>query len=511
MIREVLFVNIGYENGLYTFKNDDVCSEIPQAIMVNTPFYNQENSLEELVDTISMEPEDDVVFAYHYGNQRLVKRLACVLAEDYGKMVYLVNPKLGKAHCHTDGGHTIYLLEKYEDLENVDDIAFEALAEMPELNQDEGEEAGHGYYMTMRNGYDAFVTGIYPENLSNTLAKHVQLETDTVIEDVSQHLDMNGAFLVNADEECHIEIQDLNCFNHLHTVKEQEVQFDGTTVSFKKIVCSYSQFENWKERGAIYPDYEYYLKIEDEQDLDRFAEELELFKTTARVDTISKRLADECRWTNQCSLKRLTRYRVANDVVKPCITSEKTLLNMQAEPTMRLLEANKLYDRTMIQRKCVECSMKAVCSKCACLPENISQEKFCEFVHKYPFVSEYLLKKRIVNFLGRFSKIFERDRYLEVSSNVHCFEYSNEKKETVGKRNVFVFRKGEDYYSLHMQKGNLMKLEEKYVFLLEAWALEEADDKIIEQAAKKYNLDIPQAEMVVKEGYQHLRKGGMIS
>ena len=511
MIKKVLFINIGYENGLYTFKNDDVCSEIPDGIMVNTPFFNQENSLEELIDIISMEPEDDIVLAYHYGNQKLVKRLACVLAKDYGKIVYLVNPEFGNALCYTGGDYTIYMLENYQNLEKVDDIDFNVLTEIPELNQEKNEDANYGYYMAMRNGYDAFITGIYPDNLSNTLAKHVQLEKDIVIEDASRYLDMNGAFFVNGGENSHIVIQDLNCINHMHIVKEREVQFDGTSASFKNIVCSYSQFVRWKERGVIYPNYEYYLKIENEQDLDRFAEELELFQTYARVDTISKRLADECRWTNQCSLKRLTRYRVANDFIKPCITSEKILFDLQEESTMKLLEANKLCDRTMIQRKCVDCSMKAVCSKCACLPENISQEKFCEFVHKYPFVSEYLLKKRIVNFLGKFSKIFEGDSYLEVSSNVHCFEYPNEKRDIVGKKNVFIFRKGKDYYSLHMQKGTLMKLESKYVFLLEAWALEEATEKIVEQVAEKYNLDISQAEMVVNEGYQYLRKGGMIS
>ena len=143
MSKELLFINIGYENGLYTFKNDDVCSEIPESIMVNTPFYNQENSFEELVDTISMEPEDDIVFAYHYYNQKLVKRLAVVLAEEYGKKIYFVNPE---------------------------ELDFQRLTEMPVLNCP--EEETQGYFAAMRNGYDAFVTGIYPDNLSNTLAKH---------------------------------------------------------------------------------------------------------------------------------------------------------------------------------------------------------------------------------------------------------------------------------------------------------------------------------------------------
>lgn len=507
---EILFVNIGYENGLFTFKNDDICSQIPEGVMVNTPFYNQENSLEELVDTISMEPEENVVFAFRHENQKLVKKLAHLLAAEYGKTIYLVNTELDKNLCYEGEDYAIYLLGSYEALERIDEIAIKTVSELPELLGEDSDGADAGYYMAMRNGYDAFLTGVYPENMSNTLAKHVQLEADVEMEDVSQYLDINGALILRGDKDCRIEIKDKEYFNHLHVIGDNEVRFDSG-VSFKHIVCTYSQFAEWKECGAVSAEYEYYLRIENEKDLEGFARELEIFQESARIDAVSKRLVDECRWTNQCSLKRLTRYRVDEEGVKPCMTSDKTLLDLQAESTMQLLEANKLCDKTIIQRKCVECAMNAVCSKCACLPGTISQEKYCEFVHKYPFVSEYLLKKRIVNFLSRFSKIFAGEAFLEVSSNVHCFEYPNEKKAAVARRSVHIFRKGEEYFVLHMQKGTLMKIEEKYVFLLEAWALEEEIAVIAEKAAEKYALSFETAERVVEEGYQHLKKGGLIS
>lgn len=509
MSKELLFINIGYENGLYTFKNDDVCSEIPESIMVNTPFYNQENSFEELVDTISMEPEDDIVFAYHYYNQKLAKRLAVVLAEEYGKKIYFVNPEFKQGICSINKNVQVYLLEKYEDLGNPEELDFQRLTEMPVLNCP--EEETQGYFAAMRNGYDAFVTGIYPDNLSNTLAKHVQLETDIKIQDPSTYLDINGAFLIKADENCHVEINAADNFNHLHVAEAEQVCFDDTKDSYKRIVCKYSQFADWKEQGKLQSDTDYYLRIEDEQDLNCFAAELQNFKETAKADVISTHLADECRWTQQCSLKRLARYRVVEGEIKPCITSEKSLISADADATRKLLEANKLCDKAMIQRKCMECSLKSVCSKCACLPEAVSQDQFCEFMHKYPYVGQYLLKKRIINFLGRYSKLFSGERYIEVSSNVHCFEYPAKKEDLVAKRNTFVFRKGQDYYYLQLQNGSLIKIEEKYVFLLEAWALEATAEEIVENASVKFGLSHEQAETVVTEGYQHLKKRGMIS
>lgn len=511
MNKEILFINIGYENGLFTFKNEDVCTEIPESIMVNTPFYNQENSLEELVDTISMEPEEDIVFAYNYYNQNLVKRLADILAGEYDKKIYFVNSEFEHSLCSIGDGNQVYLLTKYEDLENLEELKFSPSTIIPEVSCPDKEEKTTGYFAAMRNGYDAFVTGIYPENMSNTLAKHVQLETDMVIQDASNYLDINGAFLVKEDNNCYVEIVDASNYNHLHMAEAGQVRFDDSENSYKRIVCKYSQFADWKKQRKLQKDTVYYLKTENKQDLDCFATELEYFKETAKVSTISARLADECRWTQQCSLKRLTRYRVVDGNVKPCITSEKSLVSVEEDSNKKLLEANKLCDRTMIQRKCMECSMKAVCSMCACLPEAISQEQYCEFIHKYPYVGQYLLKKRIVNFLGSYSKLFGREENVEVSSSVHCFEYPKEKTDIVPKRNAFIFRKGQDYYYLHLQNGSLIKLEGKYVFLLEAWVLEESTEQITENMVTKYELSFEQAEMVVKEGYQHLKKRGMIS
>ena len=307
-----------------------------------------------------------------------------------------------------------------------------------------------------------------------------------------------------------IDIQDKNNFNHLHIIKEEKVQFDETKVSLKNFICSYSQVEDIKRKGKCLLDYEYYLKIENKNDLEKFSVDLDFYKQTGKVDTISKRLVDECRWTNQCSLKRLTRYRVTEDGIKPCITSEKSLLESQEDHMMQLLEANKLCDKAMIQRNCMECAVKDVCSKCACLPNEISREEFCDFMHLYPFVGEYLRKKRIVNFLSKFSKIFEGNAYIEVSSSVHSFEYPIRKTKECAGREVFVFKKNANYYALHIQKGSLIRLEKKYVFLLEAWALERSAEEIVEKMAEKYNMDISSAKMVIEEGYYQLQKGGLI-
>ena len=89
-----------------------------------------------------------------------------------------------------------------------------------------------------------------------------------------------------------IDIQDKNNFNHLHIIKEEKVQFDETKVSLKNFICSYSQVEDIKRKGKCLLDYEYYLKIENKNDLEKFSVDLDFYKQTGKVDTISKRLVD---------------------------------------------------------------------------------------------------------------------------------------------------------------------------------------------------------------------------
>ena len=36
MVEEILFINIGYKDGLYVFENGDIDLDIPNEIMVNT-------------------------------------------------------------------------------------------------------------------------------------------------------------------------------------------------------------------------------------------------------------------------------------------------------------------------------------------------------------------------------------------------------------------------------------------------------------------------------------------
>lgn len=508
---EILYVKIGYENGRYVFKNDLVCSEIPEDICVNTPFFNQENSMDELIETILEEPEEKVVFFYNSENQKLVRELGQRLSAEFGKEIIFVGIGLAQNYLYSNGREKIYLLESFENLRQMEQLHFAECCEIPVLDFVPEHRYDQRYYLTMKNGYEAFVTGIYPEQMSSTLAKHIGIESAEHAKKMSEYLDINGAVFIQNTAASQKKECSLDLIAHCHQIQEDCVEFDDSPYSYQKCVCTYTQFKELEKEKLLKKETAYYLKIEQPADLECFKEELKHFKNSGSIDTVKRRLVDECRWTNQCTLKGLTRYSVKDNYVKPCLTSSQLLMEAEEELDMQLISANKLADRAMITRNCANCEMSLYCSKCACLPEAFEKNMYCKFLQEFTYAAEYLQKRQVVNFISRHSFIFKDMEKIEISSSVHCFEYPVKEKAKPIDRTVCILKKCEEYYFMHLMKGTLIKIERKYVFLLEAWALGESEEKVTVSMAEKYQIPVSDARTLAANGYEMLRKGGMIA
>lgn len=506
MLDRILYVNIDYKDGLYKFENTSVFPQIPENIKVNIPFFYEENSFDELVEVITEEEDTNVVFSCSKDNYPLVKALGDILSTEYNRIIYLVSSDFKKEYCVKKKGSSVYLLRDYKQLNQLPDISFEDIEEEENLFSDNGSSNLElGYYNAMKNGYVAFMTGIYPENLSNTLAKHILVNEKEELENLNDYLDVNGALLVrNSTDKTKDTIQ------HIHLVKEDELCIDYSQSSVRQIICSYSQFDEWRKEKKINRDICYFLKIAKREDLECFARDLEIYKKEGSIDTLEKRIVDECRWSGECSLKRMTRYEVTNGTVKPCLTSNAVLGDVHSDCYTQKIEANKLCDKTMIQRKCTQCSLKNICAKCSCVLAEMTSLEYCDFMHKYPFVREYLKKCQVAAFLGRYSNICEGDRYVRFSSSTKRLVYPANAEKPENAKPLFIFEKGGKYYYLNLAKGTLVRVEGKYVFLLEAWAMGEGKEVMVKNMQLKFNLSKEQAEMVVEEGNQRLRCGGMI-
>lgn len=508
MIDSVLYVNIEYKDGLYELSNSVDDSMIPNNISVNTPFFNEENSFEEICEIILEEDDDTVLFHCTDSNMSMVKQLSKCLYEDYKKTTILVYDGFEKDYQITDGEGSIYMINSFEKLNQLEEVEFAGIESFEEAQARKNMyESSGNYGLIMKNGLIACMTGIYPDNLPNTLAKHVITDDVKVIERINDYVDVNGAVLLKESGS----LSEYDTIQHVHRIHENEVVLDRSDLSIKQTVCSYQQFNEWKDAHKLSKDVVYFLKIENKEDLNCFKEDLLRFAKTGELDAYEKYLVDECRFTGNCSLKRMARYEVANGMVKPCITSDVVLGPVDRDAYTKKIEANKLYDRTMIQRNCSECAVKATCSRCACISKDLSQEEFCEFMHEFTYIREYIQEARIAGWLGRNSKVFAAKETITCNNSQHSLigKHQNKNSETV--KPLFLYENGNVYYYLNVNNASLVSVEKKFVLLLESWACGESEAQMVQNMMTSFQMDEIQAKRLVVQGMEKLTNGGLVS
>lgn len=504
MIKSLLHINIEYENGLYAVNDKEVeaLEAIPDDIEITTPFFNEENTVDELEDAILMEEGDDLIITWSSGALSLVLALGRNLAGMYGKHVYVPMTLLDEDKVVSEGeGKVIFV----KDLSMIG-AALEKASYKNEIaipgEYIEGEEKvkGSRYYLTMKNGYDAFVSGVYPRHLSNTFAKHVFLNNEET--DISAYMDLNSA-IFSEKEIC----TNKNSHIHRHLITKESVNFDSSGSALKREVISYGEYAKKRKQGHLSHDHEYILKLEVPEDYQAFEDDLRTFEEKGITDTYDRRLLDECRWSNECSLKRILRFVEKDGEIRPCITSPEALGRVGDDPDEVKIAAGKKCDIAMVDRKCTSCPDQERCSGCAMLPGNMSVNEYCGFIHRHKLIKEYIHRQHVAAFLSGYSKLFHDEETVRFSIPGNRFFYPGEAEE---KHEIFLCEMGGDYYCLNPQTAALVRIEEKFVFLLEAWAAGADIDRQILNISLIFGFNASIAQETVIMGNMMLKNGRMI-
>ncbi|SFC02308.1 hypothetical protein [Butyrivibrio sp. YAB3001] len=510
---DMLLVDINVNNGLYEFVSEADVDEIPQSFEVVTPYIEDVNSLEELEDALLEEESEVILFRSNADIRNLVAKVMIDFAEsgdkEDAKYVLCTEDESLITGSYIVGETILHVIHDVSELEGLFNglTSYECSEELE--NGIKISEESEGYYNAMKNGYNAYITGVYPQGISTSLAKHVYAEKSVVPEDLSTILDLNGALMVESEN---VDISGNRNFNHIHRISENSVKFDDSSYEVKRKCVSYKEYVDLRDNNAIESDYTYVLRILNNDDLNAFAKDLDRYRNEGKVDVTKVLIADECRWTSSCSLKRLLRYNMTRDGIKPCITSDVILAENGETQFDMLVKANKLADQTIAKRKCVNCPMSAKCAKCSCIPVGITEDDYCEFIKKYADIMEdYLIKLRITSALSEISTIFGQEREINISSRTRGLEFNGTNAESKPTRFSYIFEKDGRYYGLQMKQWNIVHLDPKYVFLIEAWerGLENMSTTEIEMSLK-YGMSEELAKVMVNEGYAKLRQGGMI-
>ncbi len=504
MITSLIHINVEYENGLYTVNDKEVAllKAIPDDIDITTPFFNEENTLEEIEETILMEDGDDLLITCNSGALSLVLELGRDLAQEYGMNVYIPMDLLNEDKVISIGAGNVIFVKDLSLIETAPETASSEseLAVPKEYIESEKNANGSRYYVTMKNGYDAFVSGVYPQQLSNTFAKHVFLNNAGT--DINAYMDLNSA-VFSEKELC----TNKNAHIHGHLIAGDRVTFDGTSCSLEREVMPYSEFTDKREQGQLTRDHEYILKLEIPEDYLAFENDLKTFEETGTTDTYERRLLDECRWSNECSLKRMLRFVEKDGEIRPCITSPEAIGRIGDDPDEVITAASRKCDVVMIDRKCTSCPEHDRCSGCAMLPGNLSAGEFCDIMRRHKLIKEFIHRQHVAAFLAGFSKLFGNEDRIRFSVPGKRFFYPGEAKE---RQEIFICEKDGNYYYLNLQSGSLIRVEEKFVFLLEAWSTGADIESQILNLSLVFGFNSDKAQEAVVMGNRKLKNGGMI-
>ena len=504
MITSLIHINIEYENGLYAMddKATEVLDRIPDEIDIITPFFNEENNLEEIEDAILMEDGDDLIITWSKGSLALALELAGDLAGVYAKNVYIPMEILEEDRVVSFGeGNVIYVKDVSKIDSSLENGHKEHWLGIPsEYIAGENPVNGDRYFTTMKNGYDAFVSGVYPQQITNSFAKHVLVNDKEA--DLKSYVDINSA--VFSKEKLHTSDP---AYCHKHVIEEGKIRFDNSSCALERTVLNYREYLEKRALGLLKHGHEYILKLESSEDYKAFESDLKDFEEKGLTDTYERRLVDECRWSNECSLKRMLRFSEKKGEIYPCLTSKESIGKIGDDYDQIITNANCKCDRAIINRKCMVCSEHDRCSGCAMLPEGFSEIDFCGFMRKHRLIREFIHRQHVAAYLAQFSSLFSGDEFIRFSVPGNRFFYPGDEDE---KQEIFLSEKNGQYIYLNLRTGSLIKVEQKYVFLLEAWAEGSNLDSQIMNISLVFGFDPGSAQEAVVVGNRKLKNGGMI-
>lgn len=368
------------------------------------------DSLEEIERAVLSQEGDEVIITYNKGALPLVLELTRDLSGLYGKKVYI------------------------------------PMGDAKEVGTDDSR-----YFATMKNGYDAFVSGVYPQHISNTYAKHVLVHDKEA--DLKSYVDINSAIF--SRKEIHIAQPP---YSHKHVIGRGKISFDNSDTVLKRTVLTYHEYIDKRDRGQLVRDREYILELKSPEDYGAFENDLFLFEKMGFTDTYERRLVDECRWCNACSLKRMLRFYEKNGNIYPCLSSKESIGRLGDDYDDIVRNASCKCDRAIIERKCMSCTEHDRCSGCAMLPKGYSKTDFCAFMHRHRLIGEFIVRQHVAAFLAQFSNLFRDDEYIHFG--VPGKELSHKGKQTgveVGKQEILCEKNGQ-YFYLNTETGSLMKI-----------------------------------------------------
>ena len=505
-MNKVYFLDIAEQDGLYVFnRNQVLINGFAKSYQVAVPSSDNISTLNDLIISIEDEEADIVLIALNKNCSQLIISIVKTLASEADCRVVLLSSNLERAgRVNLDGVVCDVIC-------TIDDLKPDGLERnlfQPETVFDMETVYSGGYLYTMRNGVNALYSGAYPAANFLSNLKHLVIKDDSHTPDLSKItdlLDINSAIIFpKYDPKRFEQLKGFEkpVYSHIHQIDGNVMHLDNSGNEVVIDVENYSKCDDNKSA---------FVRITSRDDIKSLKHDVDLFKRTGKIAKLGNRFINECALgISPCVLSKVFRGTVdAEGVLYPCPECANSIGSVYDDCFDLVKSATQISRKSQIRRHCENCSASQTCSKCAMLPEGITEEDYCELV-RYEGTVDYCKKLTLLGMVLENGRVvLSKNEYsmVEVSSYYRPLianrnEYNTVSTSTQRHIVLLCFRYKGSYYVFAYKSSKLYKTDERFVYIAELYAYGISDHTLIEKYSGKFGIELKAATDHVTEAIQ---------
>ena len=506
----VFFLDIIEQNGLYIFNRDqELISRLAKSFNAVVPSSDNISTLNDLVISIEDEEPDILLIRLNKNCSQLIISVIKTLVSEFSCRIVLLSDKVKKVGRVSFDEKNCNVISKIDDLFSLEQSENDCSVYKTDNVFDLEMSYGNTYVNTMRNGINSFLSGSYPAANILSNMKHLMVKDPEHMPDLSKMtdiLDINSAVIFSKFDPKRFEKLkgfENSIYSHIHQIDGNTIHLDNYNSEMPFKIENYSQSSQ-----NVFS----YVKISNSEDISCLKNDIDLFKKSGVIAKLGKRFINECAFgVSACSLSKLFRGFVDTDgSLYPCFECSTPLGSLHDDYFELVKTASKANRIAQTKRSCENCSANNRCSKCAMLPEGISEEEYCDLM-QYDGVQDYCIKLALLGMILEGGKVvIDMKQYSEIEIS-SCYRPLAADREAVeiGHSNpkkvvLLAFRSNKDYYVFTYKSSKLYKTDERFIYIAESFAYGNPDQTIIENYSRKYGLELSEAENHIKEAIQML-------
>ena len=329
--------------------------------------------------------------------------------------------------------------------------------------------------LAIENGVSMWQQGCYTQYSLNNTIKHVYLNEiieEEKIQELNKLVSVNHAILI--DKSQYKGNIGLEFAKHLHVIDKNKVIFDEGAFEKEYITLNYKECRNYNFDSCS----ELILKIEDNEDLKVFKEDVQEFNRTGVINEymVNGFIMDACRFSckGKCQVESTPKIEISNNGSISCCRSNIEIGKLGDDYFDLVNSIHKKSKSEALNRGCLNCPIKNTCGSCKMIPKGIDKENYCSLMKENLNIDTYILSALVIKALKTsvvLGSSFDIKNIKVIKGKINELfkkEYCNESKVKV-RENIIILKFNELYILFDLLTNEILSLTPLIVYILEGY------------------------------------------